>query len=109
MTTTFREIDATELNSMLGNAAVILIDVRNDDEVARGIIPGARHIPLTLLPDVAREFVDGEAPLVFYCHSGMRSAQACMLLCQASRNNVFNLRGGILGWGKAGLPFVTKS
>ena len=47
----------------------------------------------------------GDLPLVFYCHSGMRSAQASAYMTNKGRSNVYNLQGGILAWGKAGYPF----
>jgi rhodanese-related sulfurtransferase len=47
---TYQQIDPTDLATMLSSTPVLLVDVRNDDEVARGIIEGAIHIPLALLP-----------------------------------------------------------
>lgn len=101
------EIEAGDLESMLATSKVLLVDVRNDDEVARGIIPGAVHIPLALLP-LQYESLNGDDALVFYCHSGMRSAQAAAFIINKGRSNVYNLRGGVLAWGKAGLPFGQK-
>jgi len=46
----FMTIDASTLHSMIKQDDLILIDVRNDDEVARGVIQGAKHIPLANLP-----------------------------------------------------------
>ena len=40
----FQNINAAELQTLLTQQAVVLIDVRTDAEVARGIIAGARHI-----------------------------------------------------------------
>lgn len=103
----YKEIEANDLQSMLNSSKVQLVDVRNDDEVARGIIAGASHIPLALLP-LKYESLNGDDALVFYCHSGMRSAQAAAFIVNKGRNNVYNLRGGVIAWGKAGLPFGQK-
>ena len=103
----YKEIEASDLNSMMATSKVVLVDVRNDDEVARGIIPGATHLPLALLP-VKYESLSGDDALVFYCHSGMRSAQAAAFIANKGRTNVFNLRGGVLAWGEAGYPFGPK-
>lgn len=103
----YKEIEASDLQSMLNSSKVQLVDVRNDDEVARGIIAGASHIPLALLP-LKYESLSGDDALVFYCHSGMRSAQAAAFIVNKGRNNVYNLRGGVIAWGKAGLPFGQK-
>lgn len=104
----YSEIEASELFDMLAEQKLMLVDVRNDDEVARGIIPGAQHLPLAMIP-VKFESLNGEQPLVFYCHSGIRSAQAAAFVASKGRRQVYNLRGGVLAWGKAGYPFGAKS
>lgn len=106
--TNFKEIDSNALNTLIAMGNVTLVDVRTDDEAARGIIDGALRIPLHLLPLRTLE-LEGENPLVFYCHSGIRSAQACSYMANQGRENTFNLRGGVLGWGAAGYALVSKS
>lgn len=102
----YQDIEAEALHTLLEDGKLLLVDVRNDDEVAKGVIANAIHIPLGLLPVNIDKL--GEAiPLVFYCHSGIRSAQACAYLAGKGRNHLFNLRGGVLAWGRAGLPFDT--
>ena len=103
---TFNEIDAAELNAMQSAGEIQLIDVRNMDEVLRGVIAGAVHIPLAQLPQVYSKLND-EKPLVFYCHSGMRSAQAAGFMAEHGYTNAYNLRGGVLAWGKSGYAFTT--
>jgi len=46
----FAAIDPLRLHDMKQHGDVVLVDVRTDQEVSRGVIPGARHIPLHLLP-----------------------------------------------------------
>ena len=46
----YSEIEASDLFELVTKPKVLLVDVRNDDEVARGIIPGAIHIQLSMLP-----------------------------------------------------------
>jgi rhodanese-related sulfurtransferase len=104
----YTEIDAATLHDMLENGQVLLVDVRNDDEVIRGVIPGAKHLPLHLLPIRANELPDGK-PIVFYCHSGVRSAHACAFMANQGHENLFNLQGGVLAWGKAGYSFAPKA
>lgn len=105
--TGFQEIDAAELQERLANDALLLVDVRNDDEVARGTIDGAIHIPLHLLP-VRFEELAGDATIVFYCHAGVRSAQACAFMANKGRGNLISLRGGIMAWANAGFPLQAK-
>jgi rhodanese-related sulfurtransferase len=103
----FKEIDSKDLNTLMSSQLIHLIDVRSDEEVARGRISGARHIPLHLLPILFHE-LEGEHPIVFYCHSGIRSAQACSFMAQQGRENFFNLRCGVLGWSAAGFQLETN-
>lgn len=98
---TYQDIDSVGLKALIAADNVTLVDVRTDEEAARGIIPGAQHIPLHLLPLRTEELM-GETPLVFYCHSGIRSAQAGSFMASQGRENVFNLRGGVLAWGANG-------
>ena len=101
----FKEIDAAELLAMQSAGAIQLIDVRNIDEVLRGTIAGAVHIPLAQLPQVYGKLTQ-DKPLVFYCHSGMRSAQAAGFMADHGYHNAYNLRGGVLAWAKSGYAFV---
>src|SRR4030067_526892 len=102
---TCKEIDALQLRSMLQGMErdIALIDVRTAAEVAQCAIPGARHIPLALL-QFSMEQLTEDKPLVFYCRSGSRSAQACALVTGLGRRNVFKLRGGIIRWGPNAAP-----
>ncbi|CAG0987292.1 thiosulfate sulfurtransferase [Methylophilaceae bacterium] len=103
----YNEIEANELFDMMANEKLLLVDVRNDDEVARGMISGAQHLPLAMVP-VKFESLNSDQALVFYCHSGIRSAQAAAFVASKGRRQVFNLRGGVLAWGKAGYSFQPK-
>jgi rhodanese-related sulfurtransferase len=103
----YKDIDCAALNALISEGNVVLVDVRTDEEAARGIIHGALHIPLHLLPLRAQE-LEGETPLVFYCHSGIRSAQAGSFLASQGRESTFNLRGGVLAWGAAGYTLEPK-
>ena len=93
----FQNIDAAELLALREQQNITLIDVRTDAEVARGIIAGARHIPLFTLPQHAQSLAD-VGTIVIYCQSGGRSAQACSYLAQQGFADLCNLSGGILGW-----------
>jgi rhodanese-related sulfurtransferase len=89
----------------LQQGEVVLIDVRTDREVERGLIPGAMHIPLHTLPARLQEIGQG-CPVVIYCQSGARSAQASVFLADHGWDKVYNLAGGFSGWTARGLPVV---
>lgn len=101
-----QEVEAPMVQRMLTEnpEGIHVIDVREHQEVAQGTVPGASHIPLRIVPlklqDIARD-----KPVVFFCRSGARSAQATMYLAQQGFDNVFNLRGGAMAWAQHGLEF----
>ncbi len=97
----YLDIEASDLFNLITKPKVLLVDVRNDDEVARGAIPGAMHIQLSMLP-LQYEKLMQASTVVFYCHSGVRSAHAADFAVNKGVKNVYNLTGGILAWGKAG-------
>ena len=97
----YQDIEASELNSLLETQKIYLIDVRNDDEVARGVIPGAIYITLSSVPSVNFSQLENQT-VVFYCHAGVRSAQAAGFVADQIEATIYNLRGGILAWANAG-------
>jgi len=103
----YKEIECGALQALLSTENILLVDVRTDDEVAGGMIRGARHIPLHLLPLRAEE-LEGDTLLVFYCRSGMRSGQASNFMANRGRANICNLRGGIMAWCAASYPLEPK-
>ncbi|GIX19436.1 rhodanese-like domain-containing protein [Erythrobacter cryptus] len=94
------------LAARLAEGAVRLIDVRTDEEVAQGTIPGAEHIPLERFDPGALDLSDGRA-VVLYCRSGRRSQIAGEKLAAALGQPIEHLEGGILAWEAAGQP-ITK-
>jgi rhodanese-related sulfurtransferase len=103
----FQTIEATELFNLITQPKVLVVDVRNDDEVMRGRIPNAIHIPLSMLP-VSYEKLENAEKVIFYCHSGVRSALAADFAVSKGIEHVYNLTGGVIAWAKAGYDFVNK-
>ncbi|MGF7029879.1 rhodanese-related sulfurtransferase [Paenibacillus mucilaginosus] len=74
-----------------------IVDVREDEEVAAGMIPGAIHIPLMQLPERLTEIPQrGETVLV--CRSGGRSGRAYEFLQAQGLTGLKNMTGGMLAW-----------
>ncbi len=105
-----KEIESPELAQWVRdeNHKLRVIDVRQMQEIAMGTVPGAEPLPLHTLPARVSELSNDEK-LVIICRSGARSAQACMFLQQQGFSNVYNLRGGMIGWVQSGLPAVPPS
>ncbi|UOO92563.1 rhodanese-like domain-containing protein [Vitreoscilla stercoraria] len=77
--------------------ALVLLDVREDNEVAYAHIQGHTHIPMNLVTLRHNELPD-DLPIVVYCHHGMRSMQVAMFLEHAGFEDLYNLNGGIEAW-----------
>lgn len=102
-----QEVEVAELSEWLSASSdnLRIVDVREPQEHRQGMVPGSEPMPLASLPARLNEFSRDEK-LVLVCRSGARSAQACMFLQQQGYDNVFNLRGGIIGWAGSNLPIA---
>jgi rhodanese-related sulfurtransferase len=86
-----------------------LLDVREQDEFARGHLPGARHLGKGIIErDIEATIPDLEAPIVLYCGGGYRSALAADALRQMGYTNVRSMWGGWRGWTEVGLPVTQE-
>jgi rhodanese-related sulfurtransferase len=100
-----REVDAAGLEALQAAGNAQIIDVRNDAEVARGVIPGARHIALASIPARFGE-LDRSRPVVLYCQMGARSMQAGVFLVEQGFDQVVHLAGGVNAWLASGRTIV---
>ncbi|MBM7692953.1 rhodanese-related sulfurtransferase [Peribacillus deserti] len=75
---------------------LLLVDVREDEEVATGMIPGAVHIKMGDIPEKLDE-LDKDKEYIFICRSGGRSGNVCHYL-QDQGYKVRNMTGGMLNW-----------
>jgi rhodanese-related sulfurtransferase len=84
--------------------AVVLVDVRSPEEYRQdGHIRGSRLLPLPVLAQRSAELAT-DIPIICICRSGNRSHVACEQLAGRGFTNVTNLVGGMVGWGRSGLP-----
>jgi phage shock protein E len=74
-------------------AGARIIDVRTKGEFADGAYAGAVNIPLSELPGKLDELGPKDRPVILYCASGARSAQAARLLKQSGFADVINAGG----------------
>ncbi len=99
-------VPPTDAQRMVETGA-LLVDVREIDEYQQVRIPGATLMPLSTLGETYRR-LPTDRPVVLYCRSGARSANAVAALSgQAGFTNAYNLEGGILEWFEEGLPIST--
>lgn len=92
-----KEVTADEVKERLKNDdSMVIVDVREDEEVAQGMIEDAKHIPLEKIPYSINELDKGKE-YVFVCRSGGRSMTAAAFVDEHGFT-VSSLKGGMKGW-----------
>jgi rhodanese-related sulfurtransferase len=87
----------------------MLIDCREADELAICQIHGNEWIPLGDFPSTGPEWCgDATRGVVVYCHHGMRSLRAAMILRSRGIENAFSMAGGIDAWSRSIDPAVPR-
>jgi len=76
---------------------VRIVDVRSPAEFASGHIPGAQNVPLDSFQGVASQW-NKSAPVLVYCQSGSRSAQAVKILQSLGFQKILHFDKGIVAW-----------
>lgn len=80
------------------NSDIVIVDVREEEEMAEGYIEGAVLIPLdTVESDIENKIQDKDKTILVYCRSGRRSAIACDIMDSLGYKNVYDF-GGIIDW-----------
>jgi molybdopterin/thiamine biosynthesis adenylyltransferase/rhodanese-related sulfurtransferase len=93
------EIDPSEVKELLQEGAVI-VDIREAEELASGLLPGAKHVPRSYLETRIEGIVaDRSAHVILYCASGNRSAYGARTLRDdMGYEQVQSMKGGIALW-----------
>ena len=81
------------------NEELYILDVREPAEYAE-VNLGAKLIPLGDIMNMQIDDIEDwkDKEVIVHCRSGMRSANACMMLDQLGFSNTKNLEGGINAW-----------
>ncbi len=99
------EVDPADVLDLMHGGATI-IDVRESEEVDKGKLPGAVHVPRSYL-ETRIEGVqpDRDARIVLYCASANRSAFGALTLTRdMGYANVESMTGGYTLWKDRGYP-----
>ncbi|MEI6448009.1 MAG: molybdopterin-synthase adenylyltransferase MoeB [Actinomycetes bacterium] len=104
--TRVEEVEPLDVADGLIEDAVI-VDVREDPELAGGVIPDSAHIPRSYLEQrIETAAPDRSKPVVLYCAGGVRSLFAAKALIEGmGYEDVRSMRGGFQLWKDNGLPF----
>jgi rhodanese-related sulfurtransferase len=82
---------------------MLILDVRTSNELREGSIEGSVLVPFWSLVQ-STENLPRNRPVMVVCAVGGRSYAAGQLLVRNDFEQVYNLRGGISAWKRAGLP-----
>jgi molybdopterin/thiamine biosynthesis adenylyltransferase/rhodanese-related sulfurtransferase len=105
------EISVEEVHQLIQKKEpLVLLDVREKEEIALGYIEGTKFIRQGLLEQQVEIFLpDKNIPVIIYCAGGIRSLAAAKLLREKGYTQVFSMAKGIDGWKKAGYEITSDS
>ena len=100
-------VDVLETRASVEAGKAILIDIREPEETARGVAPGARRLPMSQLEQRFAEIPrDGKQPVLLICATQNRSRKVAQLLNERGYSHVRYVVGGMTDWAQRGLPMV---
>ena len=105
------EISVQETHQLLQKKEpIVLLDIREKEEIALGYIEGTAFLPQGLLSEKVENLLpDKNIPVVVYCAGGIRSLAAAKLMKERGYTHVFSMAKGINGWREAGYEVVSDS
>ena len=104
----YKTISVSDARALMESSSnVLVVDVRTPQEYAQGHLYGAVNIPLSDL-SLRIGGLEKNRPILVYCRTGHRSAQASSILVNAGFTQVYNLEGGITAWINSGYPTETS-
>jgi adenylyltransferase/sulfurtransferase len=105
------EISVEETHQLLQKKEpIVLLDIREKEEIALGYIEGTTFLPQGLLKEKVESLLpDKNVPVVVYCAGGIRSLAAAKLMRERGYAHVFSMAKGINGWKEAGHDVVSDS
>ena len=100
------DLTVEQVKAGLEDGTILLVDVREPNELAAERIPGAIDFPLTTFDPSQLPDPEGKR-LVFSCRSGRRSLTASKAAQAAGLPYNAHMAGGILAWKAAGFDTET--
>ena len=85
----------------------LLIDIREPEEHATGVVAGARLLPMRQLSRRLDEIpTDPQQPVLLICHTQNRSSATLRALREKGYGHVRYVNGGMNEWARRGWPMV---
>ncbi len=88
------------VEQLSGDKEAVILDVRTQEEIEDGYIPGALHLDIHRGQEFLDELekLDKSKNYFVYCRTGNRSGQACGIMESLGFNCAHNLVGGFREW-----------
>lgn len=102
-------ISPEEALALAEQGAVVLIDVREPDEVRVVAIAGAVNVPLTAFDPQSVLTAAGDKDIVFFCKMGGRAVNACHHFMAQTGREAVCMTGSITAWLQKGLPVISEA
>jgi rhodanese-related sulfurtransferase len=96
-------VEAAEAKQLIADKKVVVLDVRTPGEFADGHLAGAINLDFRdkdFAAKVAK--LDKNQPYLVHCAAGVRSAKACDIMGPMQFKTLYDLKGGLSAWQKAG-------
>ena len=98
-------VNTLAATQLINRSDALVIDLRSQEDYAKGHILGAKNIPLADLERRTGELDKHKTkPLILHCGDGNRTGSAVAALRKKGFDSVHNLAGGYTAWLQAGLP-----
>jgi len=93
---------------MAGKKKAYLIDVRTHPEFYAFHIEGTDHIHSGHMYTIPKKIKDPNAEIYVWCRTSKRATYTAGFLYKYGYKNVYLYKEGVVGWAKAGHPFVNQ-
>jgi rhodanese-related sulfurtransferase len=100
-----KHVGVEEFDKLRQNPTNVVLDVRTKKEHGDAHLPGA--VLIDIIEDNFEEELrklDKSKTYLVHCAVGGRSSRACKKMEQLGFTNLYNLKGGLAAWQKAGKP-----
>lgn len=96
-----------EARTLLESGRAVLIDIREPDEHATGVAPGARLLPMSQISRRLAEIpTDPDRPVLLICNTQNRSGALLRALRQRGYAHLRFVNGGMSEWARRGWPMA---
>jgi len=100
-----KEVSVPQAVQLINRRDALVLDIRDTADFESGHVTNSRHIPAADVEKRVKELEKfKQKPIIVICRSGTRSASVGNVLRKNGFEEVFSLKGGVLGWTQASMP-----